>query len=205
MARGKTKKWLRAHLSDDFVKQANQQGFRSRAAYKLLEIHQKDQLLKNCKMVVDLGCAPGSWSQLARIHAPRARILGVDILDMTPLEKVEFIRGDFTAQSTFDAIVKSLGNQRADLVMSDMAPNITGIRHADQARSVALAELALELAENIIAPGGAFLVKVFHGAGVDEFKKQLADRFGSVKVRKPKASKLQSSEHYLLARNFYLV
>jgi 23S rRNA (uridine2552-2'-O)-methyltransferase len=202
MARTKTSKaWMHEHVTDLYVRRAKQEGYRSRAAYKLLEILAKDRLVRPGMTVVDLGAAPGGWSQvLAPQVGERGRVIAIDLLEMAPLPGVTFLRADFSAEEGLQALERELDGRKADLVVSDMAPNISGVGLVDQARSVHLAELALEFALRHLKPGGDLLVKVFQGAGLDEFRRQMAAGFGTVAVRKPKASRDRSSELFLLAR-----
>ncbi len=202
MARTKTSKaWMHEHVTDPYVRRAKQQGYRSRAAYKLIEVLEKDRLVRPGMTVVDLGAAPGGWSQvLAPLVGAAGRVIALDVLEMQPIEGVAFIHGDFSETATLERLETELTGRRIDLVISDMAPNISGVGLADQARSMGLAELALEFARDRLKPGGSFLVKMFQGTGVDEFRKQLAEAFSTVTVRKPKASRDRSSELYLLAR-----
>jgi 23S rRNA (uridine2552-2'-O)-methyltransferase len=197
MKRSKTsKQWMMEHVSDPYVQRAQKEGYRSRAAYKLLEIAERDHLLKPGMVVVDLGATPGGWSQVAA--ASGCRVIALDLLPMQPLAGVEFIQGDFREESVLAELEARLAGQRVDLVISDMAPNISGIGVADQARAMHLVELALDFASNHLRPGGAFLVKVFQGAGFEDFMRQMRGRFARVVVRKPKASRDRSSEQYLL-------
>lgn len=202
MARTKTSKaWMHEHVTDVYVRRAKQEGYRSRSAYKLLEILEKDKLVRPGMTVVDLGAAPGGWSQvLAPLVGSKGQVIALDILEMEPLRGAVLIRGDFSDESTLKLLEEQMGNRSIDLVVSDMAPNISGVGLVDQARSIHLAELALEFARGRLKPGGDLLVKVFQGAGLDEFRKQLTAAFASVAVRKPKASRDRSSEFYLLAR-----
>ena len=202
MARTKTSKaWMREHVNDVYVQRAKQAGYRSRSAYKLVEIQEKDKLVRPGMTVVDLGAAPGGWSQvLAPLVGTHGRVIAVDILEMQPLPGVKVIRGDFLESSTLALIEQQLNDRPIDLVVSDMAPNISGVNLVDQARSIHLAELAFEFAGLRLKPGGDLLVKVFQGSGLDEFRKLLSGVFRSVAVRKPKASRDRSSEFYLLAR-----
>ncbi|HEV8645291.1 MAG TPA: SAM-dependent methyltransferase [Burkholderiales bacterium] len=202
MARTKTSKgWMREHVTDPYVRRAKQEGYRSRAAYKLIEVLEKDKLVRPGMTVVDLGAAPGGWSQvLAPLVGRAGRVIALDVLDMEPIEGVAFIRGDFSETATLERLEKELAGRRIDLVISDMAPNISGVGLVDQARSIGLAELALEFAHDRLKPGGSFLVKMFQGSGVEEFRKQLAEAFSTVSVRKPRASRDRSSELYLLAK-----
>jgi 23S rRNA (uridine2552-2'-O)-methyltransferase len=192
---------MHEHVTDAYVRRAKQDGYRSRSAYKLLEILERDKLVRPGMTVVDLGAAPGGWSQvLAPLTGTKGQVLALDMLEMEPLRGVCTIRGDFSEDSTLKQIEECLGDRPIDLVVSDMAPNISGVGLVDQARSVHLAELALEFAQARLKPGGGLLVKVFQGSGSDEFRKALSAAFGSVAVRKPKASRDRSSEIYLLAR-----
>jgi len=202
MARTKTSKaWMHEHVTDPYVRRAKQEGYRSRAAYKLIEVLEKDKLVRPGMTVVDLGAAPGGWSQvLAPLVGTAGRVIALDVLEMEPIEGVAFIRGDFSETATLERLEKELAGRRIDLVISDLAPNISGVGLVDQARSIGLAELALEFARDRLKPGGSFLVKMFQGSGVDEFRKQLAEVFSTVVVRKPKASRDRSSELYLLAK-----
>ena len=202
MARTKTSKaWMHEHVTDVYVRRAKQDGYRSRSAYKLLEILEKDKLVRSGMTVVDLGAAPGGWSQvLAPLVGAKGQVIALDILEMAPLRGAVLIRGDFSDESTLKLLEEQMGDRSIDLVVSDMAPNISGVGLVDQARSIHLAELAHEFARDRLKPGGDLLVKVFQGAGLDEFRKRLNAGFASVAVRKPKASRDRSSEFYLLAR-----
>lgn len=204
MARTKTSnKWLTEHFNDEFVKRAQKEGYRSRAVYKLMEMDDKDQLLKPGMSVVDLGAAPGSWSELlSKRLGASGRIFALDILPMDALGDVTFIEGDFTDQAVYDSLIKELNGKWVDLVISDMSPNISGMKAVDQPKMMYLAELALEFATNVLKPGGTFLTKVFTGEGIDEYKKELRQHFAKIIVRKPKASRARSSEIYLLAKQF---
>ena len=204
MSRSKTSKaWMREHINDPYVQKAKAEGYRSRAAYKLLELDQKDRLLAPGQLVVDLGAAPGSWSQVAVAKlGAKGRMVAVDILPMAPLPGVHFVQGDFREQEVLDALLLALGGRKADLVISDLAPNISGIGVSDQARSMYLAELALEFARQCLKPGGSLLVKVFQGAGFTEFLLEMRRAFAKVGSRKPEASRGRSSEMYLLGKGF---
>jgi len=196
-----SRRWLAEHFSDEFVLRAQREGLRSRAAYKLEEIDERDHLLRPGVTVVDLGAAPGGWSELAAKRlAGRGRVLATDLLPLEPLPGVEFVQGDFTEDAVLAELRRRLGDDPVDLVLSDMAPNLSGEDDVDQARAMHLAELALDLARQVLRPGGDLLVKVFQGAGYEEFVKALRDEFGTVAVRKPKASRARSREVYLLAR-----
>lgn len=195
-------RWLQEHASDPYVKQAAAEGYRSRAVYKLIELNEKDNLIKSDSVILELGAAPGGWTQyLSRIASDRARIVASDILPMDSLPDVRFVLGDFTEQSTADEITAAMENCKADLVLSDMAPNLSGIGSSDQARSMALVELALESASQFLKPDGAFAAKVFQGEGFDAYMKEMRNTFRTVKVRKPAASRARSREVYVVARN----
>ncbi len=197
MKKSKTsKQWMMEHVNDPYVQRAQKEGYRSRAAYKLLEIAERDHLLKPGMVVVDLGATPGGWSQVAA--AEGCRVIALDLLPLQPIPGVEFIQGDFREDEVLAELEASLGGKPVGLVISDMAPNISGISVADQARAMYLAELALDFASNHLEPGGAFLVKVFQGTGFEDFLKLMRSRFAKVVVRKPGASRDRSSEQYLL-------
>ena len=202
MSRSKTSKaWMREHINDPYVQKAKAEGYRSRAAYKLLEMDRKDRLFTAGLLVVDLGAAPGSWSQVAAAKlGPKGRVVAVDLLPMEPLPGVHFVQGDFREQAVLDALLQALGGSKADLVISDLAPNISGIGVSDQARAMHLAELALEFAGQCLKPGGSLLVKVFQGAGFTEFLGAMRRAFAKVSSRKPEASRGRSSEMYLLGK-----
>lgn len=200
---GKTRRWLREHRSDAFVKRAVREGYRSRAAYKLAEIDERDGLFAPAQVVVDLGASPGGWSQLAAERTrPGGRVIAMDVLPMDPLPGVTFIQGDFREDEALARLQALLEGRAVDLVLSDMAPNITGIRASDQARAMALAELALDFAIGHLAPGGALLVKVFQGGDYPAFLAAMQRACRETRVRKPKASRERSTEHYLLGRHF---
>jgi 23S rRNA (uridine2552-2'-O)-methyltransferase len=202
MARSKTSKaWLSEHVHDHYVHQAQKDGYRSRAAYKLLEINEKDKLIRPGTVLADLGSAPGSWSQVAaQIVGDKGRVFALDILPMDPLPGVDFIQGDFREQEVLDEFVRLLGGRALDLVISDMAPNISGMSAIDQARSFHLTELALEFARDHLKPGGHFLVKVFQGSEFQDYLKAMRELFVEVVSRKPKASRDRSNEIYLLGK-----
>lgn len=192
---------MREHVTDAYVRRAQAEGYRSRAAYKLAQIAQRDRLLRPGMTVVDLGAAPGGWSQVAaRAVAPGGRVIALDVLDMAGLAGVTVIRGDIHEPATLQALRQALGGAPVDLVLSDMAPNLSGIAPADQARAIALAELALDFAVKHLKPQGNFLVKTFQGAGYDAYVRLLCAAFEQVAVRKPEASRSRSSEVYLLGR-----
>ena len=198
-----SKKWLEERARDKYVKKSKQAGFRSRASFKLLEIQEKDRFIQPGMVVVDLGCAPGGWSQAAKsLVGDKGSVLATDILPMAPISGVKFIQGDFTEDAVFEDLIERVGGEYVDLVISDMAPNITGIRAIDQPGSMRLAELALDFARSILREGAYFLVKVFEGEGIAEYKQNLASEFEKVKVRKPKASRSRSREVYLLAEKY---
>ncbi len=204
MGRSKSSgRWMQEHFDDEYVKMAKAQGYRSRAVFKLKEIQEKDQLIKPEMNVVDLGAAPGGWSQFARqIVGKKNKIIALDILPMDPLEGVDFIQGDFREQTVMDQLFATLGGVSINLVMSDMAPNMSGNKGVDQPRSIYLGELALDTAKAVLAKEGAFLVKLFHGAGFEEFHKEIQQSFTKVVIRKPKASRPRSNEVYILAKGF---
>jgi len=204
MARSKSSnRWLEEHVNDPFVKQAQIDGYRARAAYKLLELNDKDKLIRPGMLVVDLGSAPGSWSQIAgRLVGVKGRVIASDILPMDSLEQVDFIQGDFTEASVFDQIMEKLGTDGADLVISDMAPNISGVDAADQASSMYLVELALDMARQVLKPKGNFVAKVFHGEGYDDYLKDVRTSFEKVVIRKPESSRARSREVYVVGKGF---
>ena len=207
MPRSKSsRRWLKEHFDDEFVKRSQKEGWRSRAVYKLEELDRRDRLLRPGMVVVDLGAAPGGWTQYAaRAIGEKGTIIALDILPMDPLADVTLIEGDFREDAVLARLEGVLGERKVDLVMSDMAPNISGMRAVDQPRAMYLAELALDFARNHLAPGGSFLTKLFQGEGFDDYLKELRGVFGEVKSRKPKASRDRSREVYALARNFRLV
>ena len=198
-----SKQWLKEHFDDVWVRKAQEAGYRSRAAFKLLEINQKDRLLRPGTVVVDLGAAPGGWSQVAeQLVKPGGFVLASDILDMEPVEGVDFIKGDFTEEACFTEILQALGGRAVDLVMSDMAPNMSGMSDIDQPRAMYLIELAVDFASRTLRPGGSLLMKVFQGEGFTELLRDLKARFGTVVNRKPEASRSRSREVYVLAKDF---
>ena len=204
MKRSKTsKQWMREHVNDVYVRRAKSEGYRSRAAYKLLEIAARDKLLRPGMVVVDLGAAPGGWSQVAQARVgAHGLVIALDVLAMAPLPGVRFLQGDFREDAMVDALEQALAGRKVDLVLSDMSPNISGISMSDQARVMHLAELALEFAARHLKPGGNLLVKVFQGAGFQEFFRAMRSGFRDVVTRKPAASRGRSSELYLLGRGF---
>lgn len=200
---GRSKRWLQAHSSDAFVKKARRSHYRSRAVYKLIEIDEKDHLFPPGGTVVDLGAAPGSWSQYASERVgPHGQVIAIDLLPMAEIANVQFIQGDFTDNLVYERSLMALSGGKADLVISDMAPNITGIRATDNARSLYLAELVLDFSKAVLKSGGDMLIKMFQGAGTDAYKKELVKYFQRVVVRKPKASRDNSREFYILARGY---
>jgi 23S rRNA (uridine2552-2'-O)-methyltransferase len=205
MAKTKSsRRWLDRHVSDGYVKRAQQEGYRSRAAYKLLEIQKKDRLLQKGMRVVDLGAAPGGWSQVAsRLVGADGRVLALDILPMEPLAEVAFVQGDFRVDSVMDALHAALAGAPVDLVLSDMAPNVSGVAAVDQARAVYLCELALDLACKVLKPKGAMVVKAFQGTGFDGYLREMRGAFAGVLIRKPDASRSESREVYLVAKGFH--
>ncbi len=220
MARSKTSgDWLKEHFDDEYVKRSQKEGYRSRAIYKLQEIQQKDNLIRPNMQVVDLGAAPGGWSQYAvELVGSKGRVVASDILSIDPLPFVEFVKGDFTEESVLNEILAVLNrsldetssnklpntptNYLADVVISDMAPNMTGVEATDQPRSIYLCELSLDMACQILKPGGSFVAKVFQGDGSEAFLKDVRSHFGKVKIRKPKASRPRSREVYVVGQNF---
>lgn len=197
-----SKQWMHEHVTDHFVQLAQKEGYRSRAAYKLLEIDAKDHLLKPGTVVVDLGATPGGWSQVAA--AKGCKVIALDLLPLHPMPGVEFIQGDFRDDAVLKQLENLLQGKQVGLVISDMAPNISGIASADQARAMHLAELAMEFALEHLKPEGSFLVKVFQGAGFEDYYKLMRSRFVKVSTRKPKASRDRSSELYLLGTGKFL-
>ena len=204
MGRSKSShRWLRSHFDDEFVKRAQREGYRSRAVYKLEEIHRKDRLLKPGMTLVDLGAAPGGWSQYAaQLLRGNGHIIAMDILPMEPLAGIEFLQGDFREDAVFERLLAMLGGRRIDLVMSDMAPNITGMEAVDQPGSMYLAELAVDFAERVLRRDGALLFKAFQGAGFDSLVRAIRPRYQEVRIRKPRASRPASREVYVLAKHF---
>lgn len=194
-----SKAWMQEHLNDEFVKRAQKEGYRARAAYKLIEIDDKDKLIKPGMTIVDLGSTPGSWCQVAvqRLKG-QGKVIALDILDMTGIAGVEFIQGDFREEAVLKRLLEVLNNKPVDLVIADMAPNISGVKDVDQAGATYLTELALEFCADWLKPNGNFLVKVFIGAGFDDIVKTMRLHFEKVVTRKPKASRDRSSEVYLL-------
>lgn len=196
-------KWIAEHEADFYVKQARAMGYRSRAVFKLQELHEKDKFIKPGMVVVDLGAAPGGWSQYARpLLGAKGRLIATDILPIDAIADVDFLCGDFRDETVLKAVETLVGPQAVDLVLSDMAPNISGIDTADAASSLYLCELALDFAKAHLKPSGVFVTKVFQGEGFDEYLKAVRATFASVVIRKPKASRPRSREVYLVAKNF---
>ncbi|MCW8934335.1 MAG: 23S rRNA (uridine(2552)-2'-O)-methyltransferase RlmE [Gammaproteobacteria bacterium] len=204
MARSKSSgNWLKEHFDDEFVKQSQKDGYRSRAVYKLKEIDEKDYLLKPGSIVIDLGAAPGSWCEyVVRKLKGKGRIIALDILPMEPMQGVEIITGDFLEDKVFSELLNTLGSDRPDLVICDMAPNMSGQQAVDIPRAMYMAELALDLSQQVLKPGGGLLVKLFQGEGFDAYIKQMREQFSRVVMRKPKASRPRSKEVYGLATGF---
>ncbi len=195
--------WLREHFNDPFVKQAQKDGYRSRASYKLLEIQEKDRLIRPGMSVIDLGAAPGGWSQVtSRLIGGQGRLIASDILEMDSIPDVTFIQGDFTEDEVLARILEAVGNSQVDLVISDMAPNMSGTPAVDIPRAMFLCELALDLATRVLKPGGDFLIKIFQGEGFDVYLKDVRSKFDKVQMRKPSSSRDRSREQYLLGRGF---
>ncbi|MBF7073203.1 23S rRNA (uridine(2552)-2'-O)-methyltransferase RlmE [Glaciecola sp. MH2013] len=204
MAKAKSnKKWMEEHVNDIYVKKAQVDGYRSRASYKLIEINEKDKLFGHGSVVMDLGSAPGGWSQIvAPIVGDSGRVIASDILPMDGIPGVSFIQGDFTDEKVYEQIVAKLGDDLVDAVISDMAPNMSGVATTDQYASMYLVELALDMARNVLKPNGSFCAKVFQGVGYDAYVKDLRTSFSKVIVRKPAASRPRSREVYLVAKGF---
>jgi len=204
MARSKSSKgWLKEHFDDEYVLRAKQDGYRSRAVYKLLEMQKKDRLIKPGMTVVDLGAAPGGWSQAAAdIVGEKGQVVALDILPMSSLAGVKVIEGDFREESVLNQLLETLDDRPVDLVMSDMAPNMSGMKDMDQPRAMYLTELALDLANQVLRKGGDIVVKVFQGEGFDDYLRALRGSFTKVLTRKPDASRARSREVYLVGRGF---
>ncbi len=204
MARTKSsQQWMQEHFQDEYVKKAQALGYRSRAVFKLIEIQEKDKIIRSGMNIVDLGAAPGGWSEYARkLVGKNDKLIALDLLEIEPIPGVEFIQGDFREDEVLEKLYKVLDGQPVHLLLSDMAPNMSGNREMDQPRSIYLGELALDAAHNILAKGGTFLIKMFQGAGFDEYLNQVKQHFNSVVIRKPKASRARSNEVYILAKGF---
>jgi len=204
MARTKSSaNWLSRHVSDPFVKQAQKEGYRSRSAYKLIELNEKDHLIRPGMKVMDLGSAPGGWSQVAgKLVGEKGRVLATDILPMDGISHVDFIQGDFTEDAIVQQVHDWLGGAKFDLILSDIAPNLSGIDSADQARSIYFLELALDTVRKTLKPGASFAAKMFQGSGSDQYLKELRTSFAKVAIRKPSASRKESREVYVVAKGF---
>ena len=201
MAKSKNRSWIKQHVKDPYVKQSQVDGYRSRASYKLLEIVEKDRLIRSGMTVVDLGSAPGGWSQVAaRLVGHTGRVHALDLLPMDPIAGVDFIQGDFTDEHIFDELLKLIENRPVDLVISDMAPNLSGNKAVDQPAVMYLAELAVDLAEKVLTSKGIFIAKLFQGQGFDPFVLQVRTLFNGVSIVKPDASRSRSREVYLVAK-----
>jgi 23S rRNA (uridine2552-2'-O)-methyltransferase len=202
MAKKSSRSWLHEHMNDEFVKKAQKLGYRSRAVFKLIELQERDKLIKPGMVVIDLGSAPGGWSQVAvKWVGSKGRVIALDILKMEPIPGVEFLLGDFTTDETLAALMALLGDTKADWIISDMSPNLSGIESVDQPKAVELAELSLDLASKVLKPNGGFLTKLFQGEGFDPFLVAVRQQFKKVVIRKPKASRDKSREVYILAKN----
>lgn len=194
---------MQEHFQDEYVKKAQALGYRSRAVFKLIEIQEKDKIIRPGINIVDLGAAPGGWSEYARkLLGKNDKVVALDLLDIEPIAGVDFIQGDFREDEVLEKLHKVLDGQPVHLLLSDMAPNISGNKEMDQPRSIYLGELALDAADSILVKGGVFLIKMFQGAGFDEYHNQVRQRFASVVIRKPKASRPRSNEVYILAKGF---
>jgi 23S rRNA (uridine2552-2'-O)-methyltransferase len=204
MARTKSSnEWLRRHVNDPFVKKAQLEGYRSRSAYKLIELNEKDRLIRPGMFLLDLGSAPGGWSQVAgKLVGAKGRVLATDILPMDPIKNVDFVQGDFTDEAVVAQLIEELGGSKFDLIISDIAPNITGIDSADQASSMYFLELALDTVRKTLKPGATFVAKMFQGSGSDLYLKELRTSFAKVLTRKPSASRAESREVYIVAKGF---
>jgi 23S rRNA (uridine2552-2'-O)-methyltransferase len=201
MAKSKNRTWIKQHVKDPYVVQSQRDGYRSRASYKLLEIVEKERLIRPGMVVVDLGSAPGGWSQVAvKLVGDKGTVVGVDILPMDPIAGVSFIQGDFTEDGTLEKLVKEIGDKSVDLVISDIAPNLTGMKAVDQPAVIYLAELAVDFAQHHLTNKGIFIAKLFQGEGFDEFVRNTRTLFNSVSLKKPDASRAKSREVYLLAK-----
>jgi len=198
-----SKRWLKRQAADPYVRRAQAEGWRSRAVFKLMEIDERESLLRPGITCLDLGAAPGSWSQLvAQKNKSQGRVIAMDLLEMDAIPGVDYIRGDFNDENIFNELMSRTGERTVDLVLSDMAPNITGMRSVDQPRAMGLAELALDLAKKVLKPNGTFVCKLFHGEGFDDYIRDVRGSFKTVKVRKPESSRPGSRETYLVARTY---
>ncbi len=201
--RSSSKAWLKEHRDDPYVQRAQREGYRSRACYKLLELQAKDRLIRPAMTVIDLGSAPGGWSQVAvELVGHKGRVIASDILPMDSIAGVDFVLGDFTEDAVITQLLETIGESPVDLVISDMAPNMSGVSAVDQPRAMYLVELALDMARRVLSPGGSFVAKVFHGEGFDELFRDVRDSFDKVLTRKPEASRPRSREVYLVAKGF---
>lgn len=197
--------WLDEHFKDEYVKKAQQMGLRSRAVFKLEEVDKKDRLIRPNQIIVDLGAAPGGWSEYAvKRSTGNSQVIALDLLDIEPIDGVDFIKGDFSDDAVFEALQALINNQTVDLVLCDISPNMSGSKAIDQPRSMYLAELAMDFAKNSLGVKGAFLIKLFQGEGFDQYVKEAKKTFVSVVIRKPKASRARSREVYLLAKGLKL-
>ncbi len=204
-ASASSKRWLKEHFDDHYVQKAQQQGLRSRAVFKIEEIQQKDKLLKPGMTVVDLGAAPGGWSQYAADQVGLdGRVIACDLLQMDPIAGVDFLQGDFRDEAVLNALLERVGEDKVDVLMSDMAPNMSGNASVDQPGAMYLVELALDMCREVLAPNGAFVVKVFHGEGFDQYMKDVRSMFKVVKTRKPDSSRARSRETYIVATGYKL-
>ena len=195
--------WLDEHVNDEYVKKAQKDGYRSRAAYKLLEINERDHILSSGMKVVDLGAAPGGWLQVAaKIVGKKGRVIGLDLLEIEPVNDVVFLQGDFREDDIYEALMAELKGEKVDVVISDMAPNISGMGTVDQPRSIYLGELVQDFSHQVLAKGGCVLLKLFQGAGFDEYVSSMRRDFAKVYIRKPKASRARSREVYVLAKGY---
>ncbi|WP_456447128.1 23S rRNA (uridine(2552)-2'-O)-methyltransferase RlmE [Thiolapillus sp.] len=204
MARSKSSHiWMQRHVNDEYVQRAQKEGYRSRASYKLLELQEKDKILKPGQVVVDLGAAPGGWSQVAAaVVGDKGKVLAMDILEMDGIPGVDFLQGDFREQEVMDQLINLLEGRAVDLVVSDIAPNASGVRAVDQPRAMYLAELALDFARTTLKPGGAFVTKLFQGEGFDDYVRDARSSFRRVVMRKPKSSRAKSREVYMVATDY---
>ena len=205
MKKSSSSRWLKEHFSDVYVKRAKQEGFRARSVYKLMEINERYKIIKSNMFVVDLGAAPGGWSEyVVKLVGQKGKIFALDILPIRPISGVEFVQGDFTKDEVIKNLCNHLHGRKIDVVLSDMAPNLSGVKVVDQMQAVELAKIALDFSRMVLKCGGVFLVKTFHGVGFEGFLKILRQNFNEVKVIKPDASRARSSEVFLLARGFNL-
>lgn len=201
-----SRRWLQEHVNDPYVKQAQKDGYRSRSSYKLIELNERDRLIRPGMLILDLGSAPGGWSQVAgHLVGEKGRVLATDILPMEPLKNVDFIQGDFREESVLNQILDQLNGSKPDLIISDIAPNISGIESADQASSIYLVELALDMARKVLKSKGNFVAKVFQGSGSEAYLKDLRTSFEKVSIRKPAASRPRSREVYVVAKGFKFI